>query len=133
MSLGNQVATITEIGEFLSGNGVEPIILSKVPEDIKQSLGATSEFVLMSRYTADKQKKHPEITEASYASLLQEVLDRGERLYDRQRHATIIYTSEKPYLAVLKVTADGKWIFLQSFRRTDDKNIGALKKRIGGG
>lgn len=126
------VATIDEIQDFLQGNGNEPIPIAIAPKDISATLGVNAGAVFLSRYTADKQKKHPEITARHYAGLLQKVLNSGERLYDRKHHATVIYSENDPHVAVLKATQDKKWIFLQSFRRTDQKNINSLRKRVGG-
>lgn len=126
------VESIETIRGFLVGNEVEPIVVARIPSDIKNTLNASSDNVLLSRYTADKQAKHPEITADSFA-WLQDILDRGERLYDKRNHATVIHHREQPYVAVVKATVDGGEVYLQSFRRSDAKNIASLKKRAGGG
>lgn len=106
--------------------------MAKVPLDIKAKLGATTDHVLLSRYTADKQKKHPEITAESYGKL-QHLLDHGERLYDAKHHVTVVQHSSHPYVAVLKATQSGHEVYLQSFRRSDAKNVASLKRRGAGG
>lgn len=125
-------ATLDEIAAFLSGGMFNPINVARIPADIRVFLGASTEHILLSRYTADKQKKHPEITVASFG-WLQELLDSGERLYDKKHHATVIQHREQPYVAVLKATKSGEEVYLQSFRRTDAKNIASLRKRNAGG
>lgn len=125
-------ASIAEIADFLAGTAPHPIAVAKVPSDIQSALGASASHVLLSRYTADKQKKHPEITAESFR-FLQELLDTGERLYDKKHHATVIQHREQPYVAVLKTTKSGEEVYLQSFRRTDAKNIASLRKRSAGG
>ncbi len=125
------VATPQAIADFLSGHGEEPLRIAALPEDIRAQLGALSDAVMMSRYTADKQRKHPEITAESY-SWLQELLDNGERLYDKEHHVTTILHRGQLYMAVVKVTKDKGGVFLQSFRRTDEKNVASLKKRVEG-
>jgi hypothetical protein len=125
-------ASIEEIAGFLAGNATHPIAVAAVPIDIQSALGASAVHVLLSRYTADKQKKHPEITAESFR-FLQELLDTGERLYDKKHHATVIQHREQPYVAVLKATKSGEEVYLQSFRRTDAKNIASLRKRSAGG
>ena len=125
------IASSDKINGFLAGSGIAPIAVASVPSDIKSALSAKTDYVLLSRYTADKQAKHPEITADSF-TFLQEILDRGERLYDKHHHATIIHYRELPYVAILKVTADGGEVYLQSFRRSDAKNIASLKRRAGG-
>jgi hypothetical protein len=126
------VSTHAEIFAFLGGTGGKPIVVAKVPLDIKAKLGANTDHVLLSRYTADKQKKHPEITAASYGKL-QHLLDHGERLYDTKHHVTVIHHSSNPHVAVLKATQSGHEVYLQSFRRSDAGNVASLKKRAGDG
>ena len=129
---GGGVATRAEISAFLGGTGHRHIIIARVPTDIKARLGATTDHVLLSRYTADKQRKHPEITARHYRKL-QRLLDHGERVYDTRHHVTIIQHRSKPYVAVLKATQSGHEVYLQSFRRSDAKNVASLKKRGAGG
>ncbi len=126
-----RVASPAEIHTFMVGVSTHPITVGLLPMDIQKRLGASADVVLLSRYTADKQRKHPEITACSF-SWLQDLLDNGARLYDKKHHATVIYHREQPYLVVLKVTSDGSEVYLQSFRRTDAKNIASLKKRVNG-
>ena len=108
------LATLDEIAGFLAGHGKNPVCVAAIPIDIRDKLGALSDAVMMSRHTADKQLKHPEITAESYA-WLQELLDDGERLYDKTHHATAILHRDQLYMAVLKVTRDKREVFLQSF------------------
>jgi hypothetical protein len=124
-------SSIDEIRDFLSGDGAGPIAVASVPADIKSAIGANSDVVLLSRYTADKQAKHPEITAESFG-WLQKMLDDGERLYDKKHHATVIFYREQPFIAVLKSASGGAEVYLQSFRRSDVKNILSLKNRGGG-
>lgn len=125
-------ATLDEIAAFLFGGMSNPINVARIPADIRAFLGVSTEHILLSRYTADKQKKHPEIKAESFG-WLQELLDSGERLYDKKHHATVIQHREQPYVAVLKATKSGEEVYLQSFRRTDAKNIASLRKRNAGG
>ena len=129
---GGSVSTRAEISAFLGGVGGKHIVVAKVPADIKARLGATTDHVLLSRYTADKQKKHPEITARHYGKL-QRLLDDGERIYDTRHHVTIIQHRSKPYVAVLKATQSGHEVYLQSFRRSNARNVASLKKRGAGG
>lgn len=122
MKKPHQIASIEEIDQFISGD----------TPDIKTTLAVSTDWVLLSRYTANKQQKHPEITANSF-SWLQDMLDHGDRLYDKRHHSTIIYYRENPYIAVLKATTDGSELYLQSFRRSDAKNIASLRKRVGCG
>ncbi|MEX8503979.1 hypothetical protein [Leptothrix ochracea] len=128
-------ATVTrqaEIVQFIASDATEPIPVALVPLDIQQRIGSLSGVVLLSRYTADKQRKHPEITAESY-TWLQSLLDQGDRIYDKKHHVTVIHHREQPYMAVLKATTSGAEVYLQSFRRTDAKNVASLKRRSGDG
>lgn len=126
-----QKATVSEIAKFLAGAGESPLVVAALPPDVKKALGANTDAVIISRYTADKQAKHPEITADSFA-WLQELIDNGERIYDVKNHVVVLQYREQPYLAVMKVTASGEYVFLQSFRRTDAKNIETLRARSAG-
>jgi hypothetical protein len=121
-------ATITEIADFLANRTTKTIVVANVPPDIQQRLGTSATHVLLSRYTADKQKNHPEISAESFG-FLQTLLDTGERVYDRPQHAVVILQRDKPYKAVLKVTNNGEEVYLQTFHRSDARNIAAIKKR----
>lgn len=127
-----KTASIQEISNFLRGTGDKSIPVAMVPKDIVDKIGASTNVLLLSRYTADKQKKHPEITAESF-SWLQDLLDKGERLYDREKHATVIQHRDQPYVAILKSTSDASEIYLQSFRRTDAKNLASLRRRVSSG
>jgi hypothetical protein len=126
------ITSLDDIATYLAGHGTKPIIVAKVPHDIQARLHASSNAVLLSRYTADKQGKHPEITAESFG-MLQQLLDHGERLYDQRHHAIVIYEMGQPYVAVLKVTKNLDEVYLQSFRRSDLKNVASLRNRNTGG
>lgn len=125
------VASPVEIQALIDGARVEPISVAQLPADIALQLDARTFEVLLSRQTALKQAKHPEITPESYA-MLNDLLKEGTRVYDRERHVIVIWRKDQPYVAVLKVTASGEYVFLQSFRRSDQKNIESLLKRSAG-
>jgi hypothetical protein len=91
-------ASIEEIANFLSGSTLHTIIVALSPADIRVRLCASTDSIRLSRYTADKQKKHPEITAESFL-WLQELLNTGERLYDQKHHATVIWHREPPMLS----------------------------------
>lgn len=123
-------SSIVEIDRFLQGDTPGSIVVAHAPIDILERIGAINAEVLLSRYTANKQTKHPEITAESF-EMLQVLLNTGERVYDKALHAVVISLDNPPYVAVLKATTDGTQVYLQSFRRTDAKNIDALRKRQG--
>lgn len=59
-----------------------------------------------------------------------DLLSSGEILTDRAKHfVTIASGGEKPWMAVIKVTASGKGAWLQSMRRTNDADIARIRGR----
>lgn len=126
-----RVASEQEIHAFLRGGGSAPMVVAEVPSDIQSRLGTSAVAVYLSRYTVEKQRKHPEITAQHYGRL-QELLDGGERIYDKDNHVAVVHIGDEPYVAVLKATRDRREVYLQSFRRTDQKNIKALRKKGSG-
>jgi hypothetical protein len=125
------IASPLEIQSLIDGQTTEPVTVAQLPTDIAFKLDARTFEVLLSRQTALKQATHPEITADSYA-MLGDLLKEGQRVYDRDRHVIVIWRKDLPYVAVLKVTTGGEYVFLQSFRRSDDKNIESLLKRGAG-
>jgi hypothetical protein len=115
------------IRQFLESGDPGTIPIAALPLDIRERLAANTDQVLLSRYTAGKQKKHPEITAESYADLLQKIIDNGERLPAKPLHAVVIQDRGEWFVAVLKVTKAGDEVYLQSFRRSDDKDIAKLR------
>jgi hypothetical protein len=127
-----KAAAVQQVRELLQSPAHEPVVVANLPGDIKERLQALSSEVWLSRETAEKQVKHPEITAESYG-WLDELLLKGERIYDRARHVIVIWHQDRPYMAVLKVTKDNQYVFLQSFRRTDAKNVADIKNKNAGG
>lgn len=119
----------SEIMAFVNGDGNEPIAIAFVPKDIQDILSAQAELVLLSRYTVEKQQRHhPEITPEKYL-WIQDLIDKGDRLRGKEKHIVVLQHRESPYVAVFKATNDGMEVFLQSFRRTDAKDIANLRRR----
>lgn len=120
------IADPATIRQFLESDRDGPIPVAVLPADIREQLGADTDRVLLSRYTADKQRKHPEITADSYV-WLQDLLDQGERLSDKPFHVIVIQRRGEWFVAVLKATKAGDEVYLQSFRRSDAKDIAKLR------
>ena len=109
--------------------GMLPVAV--LPEEYMASIGAKTNVVHMSADTLWKNTAHhPDITTAEYLRL-QEVIERPQVLAQnagKTQISAIMDIDGKPYFAVLKSANGGKELFLQSFRRTDDKAIQGLKK-----
>ena len=94
------------------------------------ALSAESSVVRLSRETAVKQAgKHTALDQADYGKLL-EMIAAGEAIADRPRHLVLLRRFESRWWhAVIKVTRDRRELYLQSFRRTDQENVAAVRKR----
>lgn len=126
--MGNtkSIADPATIRQFLESDRADPIPVAVLPVDIREQLGVDTDRILLSRYTADKQRKHPEITADSY-EWLQDLLDRGERIAGKPFHVVVIQHRGEWFVAVLKATRAGDEVYLQSFRRSDAKDIAKLR------
>lgn len=126
--MGNpkSIADPATIRQFLESNRSDPVPVAVLPADIRKQLGVDTDRVLLSRYTADKQRKHPEITSDSYG-WLQDLLDQGQRISGKPFHVVVIQRRGEWFVAVLKATQAGDEVYLQSFRRSDAKDIAKLR------
>jgi len=117
-----------EFAAFVSGRsaGVQPVAV--LPPDLQTALRTTARVVMLSQHTAPKQKKHPEINAAMYA-WIQGILTDGEIHMDGDRHVVAAKVIGQWYVAVIKTTADRQELYLQSFRRSDAKNIARIRQR----
>lgn len=120
------VADAATIRKYLESDDPAPIPIAVLPSDIRENLGANTDRVLLSRYTANKQRKHPEITAESYA-WIQDLIDHGERIIGRLLHVVVIQHRDQWFVAVLKATQARNEVYLQSFRRSDAKDIAKLR------
>lgn len=119
------MADTATIRNFLEVDDPAPIPIAVLPSDIRENR-ANTDRVLLSRYTANKQRKHPEITAESYA-WIQELIDHGERIIGRLLHIVVIQHRDQWFVAVLKATQARNEVYLQSFRRSDAKDIAKLR------
>ncbi len=115
--------------EFSRGKikGHRPIAI--IPDDLKESLPAEVDVLLLSQYSAGKQyREHPDILPADYKRL-QSMLDSGEVRRDRALHLGLVQDQGSWYYAVIKATATGKAVYLQSFRRTNPVDVENIRNR----
>lgn len=96
--------------------GVAPV--GVLPERMRETLGATTRTVLFSDYTAEKgARKHDDVDAQDYL-VVQRLIDEGHATRDRDKH--VVYTGEidgKMWKAAVKVTADGREVYLSSLHR----------------
>jgi len=114
--------------QFVSGSvsGVHPVAV--LDPHLQKKLGSKVRTVLLSQETVVKQRRHPEIGAHDYR-MLQSLLDHGEIRSDRKRHFLAMRQNGSWHVAVVKSTTSGHEVYLQSLRRSDDKNIAALRAR----
>ncbi|MGL4906000.1 MAG: hypothetical protein ACRC38_04445, partial [Plesiomonas sp.] len=100
-------------------------------------LGASTQLVSLSEETLAKQlRHHPELTVDEYL-WVQQAIDEGEAIPGNQPNSTVYLLEEHGYVVVLKVTRDGKQVFLTSLRRLSgkeakrDEEVKRLRKKAG--
>ncbi|MCY1520855.1 hypothetical protein D9M68_556470 [compost metagenome] len=82
-----------------------------------ERLGGRTQLVALSEDTLAKQlREHPEITLDEYP-LVQEALDRGREILDRDGSLIYVLDEEDGYVTVIRATKSGRAIFMTSFRR----------------
>lgn len=112
---------------FLKGEGSGDVVPVLVLSDaLARGLGTTARAVLLSCDTALKQLKHA-LAPADYARL-ERIVERGTMLRSRDRHLEFVLEDDGPWHAVLKVTRDGREVYVQSLRRTNKYDIARLQR-----
>lgn len=120
---------LKDFERFIRGELPGQRAIAVIPEEVGALLNTRSEELLLSATTARKQfQQHPEISVADYAKV-QEMLNRGEIIKDRDLHIGIIHQSDGWYYAVIKVTKTGVAVYIQSLRRTNLADIERLRAR----
>lgn len=103
------------------GNRIDPVIVCHLDKALAGQLGAVRGRVLMSDDTMAKQHlRHPDLSLEHYRVLVPTLM-RGEYRQDTPRSAVISYTDVylfgESFRAAVKVTQDGKRIYVVSFNR----------------
>lgn len=102
-------------------------------ETLREQLGATTQVVRLSDETLVKQlvKRGDNLLVADYLRL-QPLLDRPDAVIADQRDHWLFYRVDgKVYMAVVKVTAGGSEVYLQSFRRATDAEMRKALEKSG--
>ena len=117
-----------DFAAFLRGEGSgDAVPVLALSDALARGLGTTARAVLLSRDTALKQLKHA-LVPADYARL-ERIVERGTMLRSRDRHLEFVLEDDRPWHAVLKVTRDGREVYVQSLRRTNKYDIARLRRR----
>lgn len=100
-------------------------------------LGASTQLVSFSEESLAKQlRHHPELTPDEYR-WVQLAIDDGETIPGNQANSTVYLLEESGYVVVLKVTRNGREVFLTSMRRLSgneakrDEEVQRLRKKAG--
>ena len=110
--------------------------VAHLEQGVAARLGAQTQLVSFSEDSLAKQlREHPEITLDEYA-LVQRAIDQGLEIPGNQSNTTV-YILDEPdgYVSVIKVTRDGREVFLTSMRRLSsdqakrDEEIKRLTKK----
>lgn len=113
---------------FVRGGRAGSVPVAELPAELALGIGAEVVTIRMSRDTAEKQRRHPEVSAADYGRL-SAMAAAATVVRDRDRHLVLIDEQEKPWVAVVKATADGGEIYLQSLRRSNARNVAAIRRR----
>lgn len=115
-ALGNLIGGPAFAEWYRAPTGVFP--LAVLDQAVAARLGASTQLVGLSEQTLAKQLRvHPEITLDEYA-LVQAAIDRGIEVPGNQVNTTVYVLDEVDgYVSVIKVTRDGREVYLTSMRR----------------
>ena len=115
-----------ELHKLLSGGRTSDLPIARLSTKIATIIGAKTNTVLLSPYTARKQRfKHGKIGHIilSHYRLVQTIIDDGEVIHkpDRPKHLEFLYRDrvvfQTNFIVVIKANERGNEIFLESFRK----------------
>lgn len=112
--------------DFLEGNSSGVIVVATLPSDIQAHLGAKTTGVLLSSDTRDTHGHHKWAAEDF--GRLQDVLSLGEVREDRERHVVAARFDGEWWMATVKVTVDRKEVYLQTFHRSNERQLRRFRK-----
>lgn len=121
-----------EFAALLSGRGRVALPVGQIDLGLQGSLDATTRTLLLSADDAGKQRrKHGEVSQGDYADVLPQLIDRADVLRQNEGRQFLLLgqVAGEWYQAVLKRTATGDSLFLNSFRRTRQSDIERQRKR----
>lgn len=107
--------------------------LGVIPENLAAPLGAQTQVVRLSSYTAIKQieRRRGELFNVGDYAKVQRILDRGDAYLDKETHL-VVFGAEKneKWKAVFKRTQDRKELYLESMHRTNARQQRLAKKNL---
>ena len=109
--------------------------IGRLSEADAKKISAKTQTVVLSQATLDKQKRHhPDLDLQDYF-VVQETLDRGEKIPTKENHyAYVLDEGQKGYVSVVKITIEKDTLFLVSFRKLSksqknkDREVRRLRK-----
>lgn len=123
-------STLSEAKEAIQGesfsdfyhnsNAIGSFIVGALSEGDMAILGTESTVVLMSKESLEQHKlKHPEVTIDDYRKL-PEIIEDGEMYETQVRRYVLLKMDNKTYRAAMKVTQDGREVYLLSLVAQSD-------------
>lgn len=112
--------------DFLESNASGVIVVATLPTDIQAHLRAETAAVLLSSDTRDTHGHHK--WTADEFGRLQDVLSFGEVREDRERHVVAARFDGEWWMATVKVTIDRKEVYLQTFHRSNERQLRRFRK-----
>ncbi len=126
------MVTGPDFARFVAAGGAEqgafPVAVLNPPD--KTLLGASSQTVLLSSDSLKKQvAAHSEIGRADYANV-QAIIDGGEVFRQGDNRLVYMKIDDIWYQAVVKVTQDGKELYLVTLFRTSERELASTRKTL---
>lgn len=115
------------VKDFLEPNASGLVVVATLPADIQAHLRAKTTRVFFSSDTRDTHGHH-EWT-AEQLQRVQTVISEGEVREDRDRHVVAAHFHEEWWLATLKVTEDRNEVLMQTFHRSNVRQVRKFRKR----
>jgi len=107
--------------DFFESEASGIVVVARLPADIQAHFAAKTTRVFLSSDTRDSHKKHGWTAED--LARLQTVLDRGEVRTDKEFHVVAAHQDGEWWYAAVKVTKDGKEVYLKSFHVMRKKQV----------
>ncbi|MBF0556605.1 MAG: hypothetical protein HQK96_18965, partial [Nitrospirae bacterium] len=119
-----------DFNAFYDGMTKGSFPVAVLSEEYKNSIGATSQVVLLSDESLAKNKaNHPELTEEEYQQLPDIIADAQLIIEKNGQILVFINRGNQWYFAVVKATSDKSELYLTSFRRTNESDVKSEMKK----
>lgn len=114
------------VKDFLESDASGLVVVATLPADIQAHLRAKTTRVFFSSDTRNTHGHHQ--WTAEQLQRVQTVISEGEVREDRDRHVVAAHFDEQWWMATLKVTEDRKEVFMQTFHRSNERQVRKFRK-----